>query len=74
MRKGTTTGAALRLHNSCDDSGGVSVEALRAVPGEPAQRVRTDSRVSDDEKKDREAVKSVFRETECQNGSSGFEG
>jgi lipopolysaccharide export system protein LptA len=51
--KGTTTGAALRLHNSCDDSGGVTVEALSAVPGEPAQRVRTDSRISNDEKNEK---------------------
>ena len=51
--KGTTTGAALRFHSSCDDSGGVSVEALSAVPGEPAQRVQTETRVSDDEKKEK---------------------
>jgi lipopolysaccharide export system protein LptA len=48
---GTTTGAALRLHRSCEDGGGVSVEALSAIPGEPAQRVQTDTRVSNDEKK-----------------------
>lgn len=51
--KGTTTGAALRMHSSCDDNGGVSVEALSAVPGEPAQRVETDTRVSNDEKKEK---------------------
>jgi lipopolysaccharide export system protein LptA len=51
--KGTTTGAALRFHNSCNDGEGVSVEALSAVPGEPAQRVRTDSRVSDEERKEK---------------------
>jgi lipopolysaccharide export system protein LptA len=51
--KGTTTGAALRLHNSCNAGEGVTVEALSAVPGEPSQRVRTDSRVTDDEKKEK---------------------
>jgi lipopolysaccharide export system protein LptA len=50
---GTTTGAALRFHSSCDDSGGVSVEALSAVPGEPAQRVQTETHVSNDEKKEK---------------------
>ena len=49
--QGTTTGAALRLHNTCDDSGGVSVEALGEVPGEPAQRVHTESRVLDEKNK-----------------------
>ncbi len=49
--RGTTTGAALRLHNSCDAAGGVTVEALSAVPGEPVQRVRTDAQISDDDKK-----------------------
>lgn len=44
--QGTTTGAALRF-NSCENS----VEALGAVEGSPAQRVRTDSRVSEDKKK-----------------------
>ncbi|MGA1980842.1 MAG: hypothetical protein ABSG84_00105 [Acidobacteriaceae bacterium] len=54
--KGSTTapGGALRLHSSCDDSGGVTVEALSAVPGEPAQRVQTETRVSDDQKKEKE--------------------
>jgi lipopolysaccharide export system protein LptA len=47
----TTTAAALRFHSSCDDSGDVTVEALSAVPGEPAQRVQTDTRVGNDEKK-----------------------
>ena len=51
--EGTTTGAALRFHSSCDDSGGVSVEALSAVPGEPAQRVQTETHVSNDEKKEK---------------------
>jgi lipopolysaccharide export system protein LptA len=51
--KGTTTGAALRFHSSCDDSGGVSVEALSAVPGEPAQRVQTKTRVGNEEKKEK---------------------
>jgi lipopolysaccharide export system protein LptA len=51
--KGTTSGAALRFHSSCDDSGGVSVEALSAVPGEAARRVETDTRVSDDEKNEK---------------------
>ena len=50
--QGTTTGAALRMHNTCDASGGVSVEALGEVPGEPAQRVHTESRVQDDRKKE----------------------
>jgi lipopolysaccharide export system protein LptA len=49
--KGTTTGAALRMHNSCNAAEGVTVEALSAVPGEPVQRARTDSRVSDEERK-----------------------
>jgi lipopolysaccharide export system protein LptA len=49
--RGTTTGAALRLRRSCDDSGGDSVEVLGVVPGEPAQKVRTDSRINEDEKK-----------------------
>ena len=48
--RGTTTGAALRLRRSCDGSGGDRVEVLGAVPGEPAQKVRTDSRISEDEK------------------------
>jgi lipopolysaccharide export system protein LptA len=51
--KGTTTAAALRFHSSCDDSGGVTVEALSAVPGEPAQRVETDTRVGNEEKKEK---------------------
>jgi lipopolysaccharide export system protein LptA len=51
--RGTTTGAALRLRHSCDGSGGDSVEVLGTVPGEAAQRVRTDSRISEDEKKDK---------------------
>jgi lipopolysaccharide export system protein LptA len=46
----TTTGAALRFYSSC---GSVSVEALSSVPGEPAQRVQTKTRVSDDEKKEK---------------------
>lgn len=50
---GTTTGAAIRFHRSCDDSRGVSVEALSSVPGEPPQRVRTDTRVPNDEKKEK---------------------
>jgi lipopolysaccharide export system protein LptA len=49
--QGTTTAAALRLQNSCD--GGVSVEALGEVPGVPAQRVRTEARVSSDRKKEK---------------------
>jgi lipopolysaccharide export system protein LptA len=49
--KGTTTGAALRLRNTCDAGGGVSVEALGEVPGEPAQRVHTESLVSDERNK-----------------------
>jgi len=51
--QGTTTGAALRFRNSCEDGGGVSVEALGEVPGGPAQRVRTDSRVSSPHKKEK---------------------
>jgi lipopolysaccharide export system protein LptA len=47
--KGTTTAAALRIHNTC--GGGVSVEALGEVPGEPAQRVHTESRVPDERNK-----------------------
>jgi lipopolysaccharide export system protein LptA len=39
----TTTGAELRFH--ADDC---SVEALGTAPGQPAQRVRTVSRVRDD--------------------------
>jgi lipopolysaccharide export system protein LptA len=50
---GTTTGAALRFHSSCADGGGVSVEALSAIPGEPAQRVQTKTRVNNDEKKEK---------------------
>jgi len=50
---GTTAGAALRFRSSCDDGGGVSVEALSVVPGEPAQRVQTETRVSNDEKEER---------------------
>ena len=46
--QGTTTGAALRVRNTCDASGGVSVEALGEVPGEPAQRVHTESRVHEE--------------------------
>jgi lipopolysaccharide export system protein LptA len=48
---GTTTAAALRFHNSCDAGGGVSVEALGEVPGEPAQRVHTESRIPDEKNK-----------------------
>jgi lipopolysaccharide export system protein LptA len=48
---GTTTAAALRFHNTCDASGGVSVEALGEVPGEPAQRVHTESRILDEKNK-----------------------
>jgi lipopolysaccharide export system protein LptA len=51
--RGTTTGAALRLRRSCDGGGGDSVEVLGVVPGEPAQKVRTDSRINEDEKKDK---------------------
>jgi lipopolysaccharide export system protein LptA len=50
---GVTTGAALRFHSSCDASGGVSVEALSAEPGEQPQRVQTDTRVSNDEKREK---------------------
>ena len=50
--QGTTTGAALRMHNTCDASGGVSVEALGEIPGEPAQGVHTESRVQDERKKE----------------------
>jgi lipopolysaccharide export system protein LptA len=50
--QGTTTGAALRF-NSCDDSGGGSVEALGAVPGGPVQRAHSESRVSSDKKKEK---------------------
>jgi lipopolysaccharide export system protein LptA len=49
--RGTTTGAALRLSRSCDGGGGDRVEVLGVIPGEPAQKVRTDSRISEDEKK-----------------------
>ena len=48
---GTTTAAALRFRNTCDASGGVSVEALGEVPGEPAQRVHTESRIPDEKNK-----------------------
>jgi lipopolysaccharide export system protein LptA len=53
--QGSTTapGGALRLHSSCDDSGGVSVEALSGVSGEPSQRVHTETQVNDDEKKEK---------------------
>jgi lipopolysaccharide export system protein LptA len=50
----TTTAAALRFHNPCDDNGDVTVEALSAVPGEPAQRVQTDTRVGNAERKEKE--------------------
>jgi lipopolysaccharide export system protein LptA len=49
--QGTTSGAALRLRNTCDAGGGVSVEALGEVPGEPAQRVHTESRILDEKNK-----------------------
>jgi lipopolysaccharide export system protein LptA len=49
--RGTTTGAALRLRHSSDGSGSDSVEVLGEVPGMPAQRVRTDSMVDNDAKK-----------------------
>jgi lipopolysaccharide export system protein LptA len=49
----TTTGAALRFQNSCEAGGGVSVEALGEVPGAPAQRVRTESRVRNEGKKEK---------------------
>jgi lipopolysaccharide export system protein LptA len=52
--KGTTTGAALRFHRSCDDSGGVSVEALSEVPGETRRRVQTETRVGNDERNEKE--------------------
>ena len=52
--KGTTIGAALRFHSSCDDSGGVSVEALSVVPGETPRRVQTETRVGNDERNDKE--------------------
>jgi lipopolysaccharide export system protein LptA len=48
---GTTTAAALRFRNTCDASGGVSVEALGEVPGESAQRVHTESRILDEKSK-----------------------
>ena len=48
---GTTTAAALRFRNTCDASGGVSVEALGEVPGESAQRVHTESRIPDEKNK-----------------------
>ncbi|MGP8258884.1 MAG: hypothetical protein ACLQM6_02910 [Acidobacteriaceae bacterium] len=50
---GTTTAAALRFHRSCDDSGGVSVEALSTLPGEPERRVQTETRVGNDEMKEK---------------------
>jgi lipopolysaccharide export system protein LptA len=50
---GTTTAAALRFHSSCDDSGGVSVEALSTLPGEPERRVQTKTRVGNDDKKEK---------------------
>jgi lipopolysaccharide export system protein LptA len=49
----TTTGVALRFRDSCDDSGGATVEALGSLPGIPSQRVRTDSRVTSDAKKEK---------------------
>lgn len=48
--RGTTTGAALRLRHSSEDSGSDSVEVLGEVPGMPAHPVRTDSVVGDDAK------------------------
>jgi len=51
--QGTTTGAALRFQSSCGGSGSGSVEVLGAIPGEPAQRVRTDSQIGDGVKKEK---------------------
>jgi lipopolysaccharide export system protein LptA len=51
--QGTTTGAALRFHHSCDGSGSDSVEALGAIPGVPARRVHTEFQVSNDGKKEK---------------------
>jgi lipopolysaccharide export system protein LptA len=48
--QGTTTGAALRLRHSSEDSGSDSVEVLGEVPGMPAQPVRTDSVIGNDTK------------------------
>jgi lipopolysaccharide export system protein LptA len=47
--RGTTTGAALRF-DTCDDS----VEALGAAPGSTVQRVRTETHLSNDKKKEKE--------------------
>ena len=51
--QGTTTAVALRLQDSCEGSGGVSVEALGEVPGVPGQRVRTEARISSDRKREK---------------------
>ena len=51
--QGTTTAAALRLQDSCDATGGVSVEALGEVPGVRGQRVRTESRIINDRKREK---------------------
>ena len=51
--QGTTTGAALRFQSSCGGSVSGSVEVLGAIPGEPAQRVRTDSQIGDGVKKEK---------------------
>jgi len=48
--RGTTKASVLRIQSSCDDTEGVSVEALSAFPGEPAHRVQTDTKISNDEK------------------------
>jgi lipopolysaccharide export system protein LptA len=48
-QQGTTTGAALRFH-----SGDNSVEALGSVAGEPSQRVRTESKISGEGKKEKD--------------------
>ena len=45
----TTTGAALRFHHGCGESGD-TVEVLGALPGEPAQHGHTVSHVSDAKK------------------------
>jgi lipopolysaccharide export system protein LptA len=47
--RGTTTGAALRF-DTCDDS----VEALGTVPGSAVQRVRTETHLNNDKKKEKE--------------------
>jgi len=54
IRGNTTTGAALRFHHACEAAGGDTVEALGALPNQPAERVHTESRVGGNPRKEKE--------------------